>query len=176
MTSPTPKEPDVVSFGREIVQMLGGKVPKSIVEWLAAYDAMKAERDAAVRERDALILRGKAGDDYLAHTAAERDAAVQLLDRTKRLADEATVRELQTLRAKLAEAEKDAARLDWLEAMRTFEVSAMLRGDLSLAHWLLTVYGEDDDFIGKGKTFREAIDTARTAATAHPHTTEDHTV
>ena len=55
---------------------------------------------------------------------------------------------------------KDAARLDYLEKARTFEVSALLDRQFNLDHWLLTVFGADDDVIGQGKTLRAALDAA----------------
>lgn len=76
------------------------------------------------------------------------------------------------LRAKLDAAEQDAARLDWLED--------------NLAYLMLSarvgVRGTMESLHSRGKGWRSgelrfALDTARTAATAHSHTTdEDHPV
>ena len=70
-----------------------------------------------------------------------------------------------TIEARLAQLEADAARLDFLEASRTFEISAHLDRHLELSHWMVTVNGADDDTLGTGSTLREAIDAARTSTT-----------
>jgi hypothetical protein len=67
------------------------------------------------------------------------------------------------LRAKLADAEKDTARLDWLEDTKEFSIGAPFN-----AHPLWWVYVENDNHDGSGPTLRDAIDATmqRTAVTA----------
>ena len=75
------------------------------VGWELQASTLRAERDAAVRERDALIVRGKAGDDYLAYTAAERNQ----------------------LRTRLAAVERDAKRYQWVREEQSAVAEIMMR-------------------------------------------------
>lgn len=67
--------------------------------------------------------------------------------------------EIVRLRAKLAAAEADAARLDWLGKQRDgVHVEAGVAGGEYQMRWFATVYTFDKDF--RADTVREAIDKA----------------
>ena len=158
MTPPTPKEPEAIS---ELRSGLAGSRYEScggygcynhtwhMADVLSAYDAMKNERDAwehraEVAEREngeALAMLAFTGETSLWQAAA-------------------------ATRAKLAEAEKDAARLDWMADDPPFDGI----GNLDLYDfWHMVAHEnghEEATQEDKRAAFRLLLDTARTAATA----------
>ena len=131
----------------------------------AAFDAMKNERDAAVQ-------KARYESDVAAQARAAKDAAE--LERDDAKINETLSKEQRAvlfgenavLLAKLAEAEKDAARLDWMADDPPFDGL----GDHDLYEcWHMVAHGnghEEATQDDKRKAFRRLLDTARTAATA----------
>ena len=131
----------------------------------AAFDAMKNERDAAVQ-------KARYESDVAAQARAAKDAAE--LERDDAKINETLSKEQRAvlfgenavLLAKLAEAEKDAARLDWMADDPPFDGL----GDHDLYDfWHMVAHEnghEEATQEDKRTAFRRLLDTARTAATA----------
>jgi hypothetical protein len=138
---------------------------KTVDHWIAVADTLKQQRDQAEKERD--DWKRKCLEEACAHDKTRRAWGAEVTDMTRNAMRDGSefgslLSERDALRAERDALRKDAARLDWLESLKSYSISNL--GGMACAHLWVTD-GEDvrvTKTVTK-PTIREAIDAAMEA-------------